>query len=95
MTFFCICLSTISFYNQKTDESENKIIALSQSKNCMTIIDSFFSNSANNYSEKIDCFVENNKVTSIIGSEKKSFEVLTEIKKEANLEVKTNEHYFK
>lgn len=61
----------------------------------MAIIDSFFSNSADNYLEKIDCFVENNKVISVIESEKKSFEVLTEIKKEINLEVKTNEHYFK
>ncbi len=95
MTFFCICLSTISYYNQKTNESENKILALSQSKKCMAIIDSFFSNSADNYLEKIDCFVENNKVISVIESEKKSFEVLTEIKKEINLEVKTNEHYFK
>ncbi len=89
---FAVILTSI---NSQSNVLENSLNSLSEKDSvleCATIIDSFFSNSANIFEREVDCSAENNKVISI-GKKKKELFIITKVKKENNLVVRTNDHY--
>ena len=91
MAFTATMLTGISYYNMILDEGEETLNEKIISGECAIIIDSFFSNSASNYDGEFVCTGKDNFVLSE-KKNKKTF-VITTVKKEKKLEIKTNEHY--
>ncbi len=93
LIFITIILFGLSIYKNRLNESEQSFSTKTNSNNCAIIIDSFFSNSAEEYNTEFKC---NGKKNFVFFKQniflKKSF-VLTKIKKEKMLEIETNEHY--
>lgn len=91
--FITILLVGLTNYKNTLNETQNFFSSKINSNACATIIDSFYSNNAEEYTKNFPCFGENNlvyyKKNNFLG---KSF-VITDINKEKTLEVKTSEHY--
>ncbi len=60
---------------------------------CMSIIDSFYSNSADSFEGEINCFIEGEKIKSKNNVSEKVISVIPKIRKEIYLEIDTSEHY--
>jgi hypothetical protein len=92
MSFFAVLLGSVSLFNEQVIITTNKIVANNLSKECMVLIDSFFSNSAHTHYVQKTCFVQNGLVAAKKDAFVKSHEVLTTIKS-TTLEVNPSEHY--
>ncbi|MDD3159463.1 MAG: hypothetical protein PHQ98_00670 [Candidatus ainarchaeum sp.] len=86
-----IISSSLIKINTGFEFKNNELISKNESVFCMNLIDSIYSNSANEYIDKISCFGEEN----IVFNKEKFSQIIPKIIKSNQLEVEKSEHYIK
>jgi hypothetical protein len=76
-------------------EAFNSLDAKTSAITCGAIIDSMFSNSAEEYHGKLDCTIDGTNISATSSSKTKTFTTITSAVKNATIEVKMLEHYTK
>jgi len=92
---FALLLGVANDQNNSLKETTDSINAKTTAMGCAAIIDSMFANSAQMYEGKNDCTIEGNKTTAKNGVKTKSFEIITNARKDSISEVELLEHYGK
>jgi Ca2+/H+ antiporter len=95
MAGFALLLGAINEQNIFLEEGTDSIKSKTNAVSCATLIDSLFSNSAEEYEDDLECLIQEDKTISKIGLKEKSFEIITRVVKNSNSEVETLEHYKK
>jgi len=93
MAGFALLLGAVNEQNNSLKEATDSINLKTTAIGCGAIIDSMFANSAETYEGKTECTIEENKAISEKGITTKSFEIITNARKESISEVETLEHY--
>ena len=91
---FGIILTQLSIEKKSFDSLEDSLKAKMNAINCSTIIDSQYSNSAEEINEELYCVAKKkNSIISRSGSESKEIDVLGKVSNDFGLRVETTEHY--
>ena len=93
MSCFALLIGTINEQKTNVFDAANSIKAKTSALICGAILDSMFSNSANEYIPSINCKTENNLLSSTQKNKTKTAYSIANTKKETYLEVERLEHY--
>jgi len=90
---FAIMLGAINEQRENTTQALNSTSAKTKALECSSIIDSMFSNSAEEYAGELKCNATNSMVNYTQVDKTKTANILTTANKTTVLEVKILEHY--
>lgn len=93
MGCFALLLGAINEQKNNVIEASDSLKAKTSALICGAILDSLFSNAANEYTENINCKTQNNVLSSTQKNKTKTAYSIANTKKETYLEVEKLEHY--
>jgi len=88
-----LLIETINLQQENFQNATNAILTKTNSLTCAFIIDSIISNSAENYTDKLNCNAHKNVVNSKTNQTTKNSFIIGEVISEENLNVIKYEHY--
>lgn len=93
LSCFALIIGAINEEKNNVLETSDSIKAKSTALSCGSILDSMFSNSAEEYTQSINCKTQNNVLSSTQKNKTKTAYSIANTKKETYLEVEKLEHY--
>ncbi|MFA6269275.1 MAG: hypothetical protein WCW13_04255 [archaeon] len=90
---FGILIGAVNEERKISQEVNYSLNAKTNAITCGAVIDSMFSNSANEHNGTLDCKIEGNVVSGASNSKTKTFLTITKAKKNTQIEVEILEHY--